>query len=111
VECYGCYKKGHYKNEYRASGTAQNKVSEVKKAVDHNSLHWSACYKDYYRAHDNRKENAGYYPGQGRQVCMVTHNEGDPDDYDTEPDHPSNQEQNAQLPQIPEELSDTELGE
>jgi hypothetical protein len=42
---------------------------------------------------------------------MVTHNEGDPDDYDTEPEHPSDQEQDAQLPQIPEELSDTELGE
>jgi hypothetical protein len=41
---------------------------------------------------------------------MVTHNEGDPDDYDTEPEHPSDQEQDAQLPQNPEELSDTELG-
>jgi hypothetical protein len=40
---------------------------------------------------------------------MVTHNEGDPDDYDTEPEYPSDQEQNAQLPQIPEEFSDTEL--
>jgi hypothetical protein len=89
VEYYGCYKKGHYKNEYRVSGKTQNKISEVKKAVDYNSLHWSACYKDYYRAHDNRKENAGYYPGQGRQVCMVTYNKGDPDDYDTEPDHPN----------------------
>jgi hypothetical protein len=111
VECYGCYKKGHYKNECRASEKTQNKVLEVKKAVDHDSLHWSACYKDYCRAHDNEKENAGYYPGQDRQVCMVTHNEGDPDDYDTEPEHPNDQEQDAQLPQIPEELSDTELGE
>ena len=42
---------------------------------------------------------------------MVTHNEGDPDDYDTEPEYQSDQEQDAQLPQIPEELSDTELGE
>jgi hypothetical protein len=63
VEYYGCHKKGHYKNEYRVSRKTQNKVSEVKKAVDHNSLHWSACYKDYYRAHDNGKKNAGYYPG------------------------------------------------
>ena len=110
VECYGCHKKGYYKNEYKASGKTQNKVSEMKKAVDHNNLYWSACYKDYCRAHDNRKENAGYYPGQGRQVCMVTHNEEDPDNYDTEPEHPSDQEQDAQLPQISEELSDTELG-
>jgi hypothetical protein len=93
VEYYGCHKKGHYKNEYRASGKTQNKVSEVKKTVDHNGLHWSACYKDYCRAHDNGKKNAG----QGRQVCMVTHNEGDPDDYNTEPEHLSDQKQDAQL--------------
>jgi hypothetical protein len=42
---------------------------------------------------------------------MVTYNKGNPDDYDTEPDHPSDQEQDAQLPQIPEKLSDTEFGE
>jgi hypothetical protein len=95
VEYYGCHKKGHYKNEYRASGKTQNKVSEVKKTVDHNNLHWSACYKDYCRAHDNGKENAGYYPGQGRQVCMVTYNEGDPDDYNTEPEHQSDQKQDV----------------
>jgi hypothetical protein len=35
----------------------------MKKTVDYNNLYWSACYKDYYRAHDNGKENAGYYPG------------------------------------------------
>jgi hypothetical protein len=63
VEYYGCYKKGHYKNKYRVYKKTQNKVSEVKKAVDYNSLYWSVCYKDYYRAHDNGKENAGYYPG------------------------------------------------
>jgi hypothetical protein len=97
VECYGCYKKGHYKNKYRVSGKTQKIVSEVKKAVDHNNLHWSACYRDYCRAHDNRKENAGYYPGQDRQVCMVTHNEGDPDDYDTKLEYPNDQEQDAQL--------------
>jgi hypothetical protein len=73
----------------------------MKKAVDHDSLHWSACYKGYYRTHDNEKENAGYYPGQDRQICMITHNE----------EHPSDQEQDAQLPQAPEEFSDTELGE
>jgi hypothetical protein len=83
----------------------------VKKAVDHDSLYWSACYKDYYRAHDNRKENAGYYPRQGRQAFIITHNEEDPDDYDTEPEYLNDQEQDAQLPQILEELSDTELGE
>jgi hypothetical protein len=66
VEYYDYHKKGHYKNEYRISGKTQNKVSEMKKTVDHNNLYWSACYKDYCRAHDNGKENAGYYPGQGR---------------------------------------------
>jgi hypothetical protein len=86
-------------------------VSEIKKAVDHGSLYWSACYKDYCQFHENRKENAGYYPGQGRQVCIITYNEGDPDNYDIEPEYPSDQEQDAQLPQIPEKLSDTELGE
>ena len=70
---------------------------EVKKAVDYNNLYWSACYKDYYRAHDNGKENIGYYPEQDKQVCMVTHNEGDPDDYDTEPKYLNDQEQDAQL--------------
>jgi hypothetical protein len=39
VEYYGCHKKGHYKSEYRTTGKRQNKVSEVKKAVDHNSLY------------------------------------------------------------------------
>jgi hypothetical protein len=42
---------------------------------------------------------------------MVTYNEGDPDDYNIEPEYPSDQEQDAQLPQILEKLSDTELGE
>jgi hypothetical protein len=42
---------------------------------------------------------------------MVTHNKGDSDNYDTEPEYPNDQEQDAQLPQISEELSDTELGE
>jgi hypothetical protein len=92
VECYGYHKKGHYKNKYRISGKTQNKVAEVKKTVDHDSLHWSAYYRDYYRAHDNGKENTEYYPGQDRQVCMVTHNEENPDNYDTEPEHPSDQE-------------------
>jgi hypothetical protein len=66
VEYYGCYKKGHYKNEYRASRKTQNKISEVKKIINYDSFYWSACYKDYYRTHDNGKENAGYYPGQDR---------------------------------------------
>jgi hypothetical protein len=92
VECYGCHKKGHYKNKYRVSGKTQKTVLEVKKAVDHNSLYWFACYKDYYRAHDNGKKNAGYYPGQDRQIYIITYNEGDPDDYDIEPEHPSDQE-------------------
>ena len=69
----------------------------MKKTVDYNSLHWSACYKDYYRAHDNGKENTGYYPEQDRQVYIITHNEGDPDNYDTEPEYPNDQEQDAQL--------------
>jgi hypothetical protein len=97
VECYGYYKKGHYKNECRASGKTQKTVSEVRKAVDHNNLYWSVCYKDYYRAHDNGKENAGYYPERGRQVYIVIYNKGDPEDYDMEPEHPSDQEQDAQL--------------
>ena len=58
---------------------------------------------------------------------MVIYNKGDPDDYNTEPSHPSDQEEegpwpenkdnyehnyehNAQLPEILEEFSDTELG-
>jgi hypothetical protein len=62
VEYYGYYKKDHYKNEYRAPGKTQNQVLEVKKPIDYDSLYWSACYKDYYRAHKNRKENIEYYP-------------------------------------------------
>jgi hypothetical protein len=89
MECYRYYKKGHYKNKCRASGGERNKILEIKKEVDHDSLYWSAYYKDYCRTHENKKENAGYYPEQGRQVCMVTHNEEDPDDYNTEPDHPN----------------------
>jgi hypothetical protein len=54
----------------------------VKKVVDYDNFYWSACYKDYYRAHDNKKENAGYYPEQDKQIYIITHNEGDPDDYD-----------------------------
>jgi hypothetical protein len=73
-------------------------MSEIKKAVDYNNFYWSACYKDYYRAHDNRKENAGYYPEQNRQAYIVTHNKRDPDDYNIKPDYPSDQEQDAQLP-------------
>jgi hypothetical protein len=58
---------------------------------------------------------------------MVIHNKGDPDDYNTEPNHFSDEEDrpwpenknnyeynykyDAQLPQVPEELSDTELGQ
>jgi hypothetical protein len=95
VEYYGCHKKGHYKNKYRISGKTQKTVSEIKKTVDYDSLHWSACYKDYYRAHDNGKENAGYYPGQDRQVCIITYNKEDPNNYDTEPEYPSDQEQDA----------------
>jgi hypothetical protein len=87
MECYGCHKKNHYKNKYRASGKTQKIVLKIKKTVDHDSLYWSACYKDYCRAHDNGKENAGYYPEQDRQVYMVTYNEEDPDNYDTEPEY------------------------
>jgi hypothetical protein len=42
---------------------------------------------------------------------MITYNKRDPDDYDEEPEHPSDQKQDAQLPQILEERSDTELEE
>ena len=41
---------------------------------------------------------------------MIIYNEGDPDNYDIELEYPSNQKQDAQLLQIPEEFSDTELG-
>ena len=58
---------------------------------------------------------------------MITYNEGDPDDYNTEPSHPSDQEEeglqpenknnyknnykyNAQFSEILEEFSNTELG-
>jgi hypothetical protein len=92
VEYYGCHKKDHYKSEYRASGKIQNQVSEIKKPVDHDSLHWSACYKDYYQFYENREENAGYYPEQDRQVCIITYNEGDPDDYDIESEYSNDQE-------------------
>jgi hypothetical protein len=62
MEYYGYHKKGHYKNEYKISGRTQNQVLEIKKPVDYGSLYWSACYKDHCRFHENRKENAGYYP-------------------------------------------------
>ena len=55
---------------------------------------------------------------------MVIYNEGDLDDYDTEPSYSSDQKKegpqpennynykyNAQLPEILEEFSDTELGQ
>jgi hypothetical protein len=79
VEYYGYHKKGHYKSEYKTSRKTQNQVSEVKKIVDHDSFYWSACYKDYYRAHENGKENIEYYLKQDRQVCIVIYNEGDCD--------------------------------
>ena len=55
---------------------------------------------------------------------MITYNEGDPDDYNTKPSHPSDQEEeepwpennynykyDAQFSEILEEFSDTELGQ
>jgi hypothetical protein len=70
-------------------------VVEIKKTVDHGSLHWSAYYKNYYQFYENGKENAGYYPEQDRQVCIIIYNKEYLDDYDTKPDHPNDQEQNA----------------
>jgi hypothetical protein len=70
-------------------------MSEIKKTVDYNNLYWSACYKDYCRAHDNGKENAGYYSGQDRQIYIIIHNEEDPDNYNIKPEYPSDQKQDV----------------
>ena len=46
-------------------------------------------YVDYCPAHENGKENAGYYPERSREVYIVTHNKKAEKDYDTEPDYSS----------------------
>jgi hypothetical protein len=66
VKYYGYHKKGHYKSKYRSTSKEQNKIAEVKKTVDHDNFYWSIYYKDYCRAHENGKENTGYYPEQDR---------------------------------------------
>ena len=87
VECYGCHKKGHYKNKCPRQEQAaavgcptpeplERGMYDVStRGCDHDSLSWTACYDDQCQVHLSEKQDSGWYPRVPHHQVAVANSE------------------------------------